>query len=121
MLGTAVEKSLPLSMPSTFIDVSNMLMSYPETLPHLNVHRTTSSYKIVEGLGRTYKERIIMMCKKRPFSLQADESVSKAHEKVFTILVSFVDEETKQCVIHHFASLEVSFTDNIAIIIIKKN
>ncbi|KAJ8390548.1 hypothetical protein AAFF_G00103450, partial [Aldrovandia affinis] len=107
VLGVVAEHSLPLSIAPVLVDLAQQLATDKVALSNIKLSRTAASYKMVHGLGHTFSERTFSNLRKYPFSLNVDESTCSSNKKVFSMLVSYFDEERKDVVVQHLGSVEV--------------
>ena len=59
MIGYMAEKSLPLGFPSDLVKVIRELMKDPKAFESVAVERSTTTYKLTEGLAKTFQERTL--------------------------------------------------------------
>ena len=68
--------------------------------------RTAATYKLKDGLSHHQNYSLIQKMKNYPFSINMDECTSNSNKKVFSILISYFDEEKGECVVEHYDSIE---------------
>ena len=62
------ENSLSFSLSGKLIGLAKELAKDEPALMKLNMHRTTASYKLTHGLGRTFPDQLTSNLKTTPFS-----------------------------------------------------
>ncbi|KAI0207299.1 hypothetical protein LSAT2_008052, partial [Lamellibrachia satsuma] len=102
-------------MASVIVDTARELAKDPKSLNHLNLDRTTSSYKMRFGFGKTFQDEILNALRTTPFSLNIDESTSHSNKWVLAILASYYSHQRKGVVVDHLASLEVIKVDSLSL------
>jgi hypothetical protein len=102
------ENSLPLSMVPKLIEFSKEVNRDQKALDSLEMHRTTASYKLREGVGLLLSKRLVADLKKSHFSMNLDECFSNNNKKVLSILVSYFSEAEQEVVVKHFQSHELT-------------
>ena len=60
----------------------------------------------MDGLSLHKKRKLVDALKKNPFSINIDECTASSGMKVFTIIVSYFDEEIGETVVEHYCSFE---------------
>lgn len=110
-MGVVAEHSLPLAMASVIVDTAKELAKDPKALNHLQLERTTTSYKMRFGLAKTCLDSTVKAMRNTPFSLNMDESTSHSDKRVLAILTSYYCREREMVVVEHLASLEVIRVD----------
>lgn len=96
VLGVVAEHSLPISMAPVIVDTAKELAKDLKALNHLSLERTTASYKMTYGLGKTFLDETIQALKTTPFSLNVDESTSNNDKRVLAILASYYSAPKSQ-------------------------
>ena len=96
------EHSLPFTITPHLIRFAQELSKDHRTLQSLSMSRVTASYKLNEGLASFLTDSISDDLKQSYFSLNLDECFSNAHEKVFSIIVSYYSERMKRVVVQHY-------------------
>lgn len=104
------EHSCPFLMSGPLESLIKECSRDPQALAGVSLSKTSSSYKLKHGLGKTITDEIIVCMKSRPFSLTADESTTIHGKRVLTILVSYLGDAGKQ-VVEHLTSVELSKVD----------
>ena len=115
VLGVVAEHSLPLSMATVIMETARELAKDPKSLNHLHLDRTTSSYKMRFGLGKTFQDDTFNVIRNTPFSLNIDESTSNSNKRVLAILASYYSNQRKGVLVEHLASLEVIKVDSLSL------
>ena len=101
------EHSLSFNTCEGLVELAKELAKDEAALKRVKMHRTTASYKLVYGLGLTWRNELISCLKITPFSLNMDESTSTNTKHVFTILVSYYNSSTNNIAVDHLASVDV--------------
>ena len=96
--------TLPLTMAPQVIRLAQELARDHKTLQSLSMDSTTASYKLREGLGETICEKIVQDLQQVFFSMNVNECMSNAYEKIFSIIVSYFSDKLKRVVVHHYNS-----------------
>ena len=81
------EHTLPFTMAPQVIRLAQELERDHKTLQSLSMDRTITSYKLREGLGETIHGKILRNLQQVFFSMNVDECMSNAFEKIFSISV----------------------------------
>lgn len=102
------ENSLPFTAGPKLLDLAKTLAKDSKALQSTSMCRTTAAYKMKFGLAKTIKEKLIEALRKNAFSLNIDESTSRAHKSILTVLVQYFSTERKRVVVQHFSSIELS-------------
>ena len=105
VLRVIAEQSFPLSIAPVLVDLAQTLALDKMALAQLK--RTEATYKMVNGLARTFSERTVYQLNRCPFSLNVDESTCNSNKKVLAMLVSYYHEDKEKVVVEHLGSLEV--------------
>ena len=66
-----------------------LILNILQVLKSMTTNRITASQKMVLGVGKTMKEKLIDELKQSKFSFNIDEAMSDSHKKILTILVSY--------------------------------
>lgn len=98
------EHSLPFTLAPHLIRFTQELSKDTRALQSTSMARTTASYKLREGLAATLSDDIVEELKSSFFSFNVDECMSNAHQKIFSIIVTYFSEELQRVVIHHYNS-----------------
>ena len=98
------EHSLPFTLTPQLVRFAQELSKDSKTLQSLNMSRITSAYKLREGLAGSIFEEIIADLRSSFFSMNVDECMSNAYEKIFSIIVSYFSDDLKRVVVHHYNS-----------------
>ena len=112
VIGVMAEHGLPLGTASFLVELAQDLANDPKALDGLTMERTSTTYKLKFGLGKTFHERTIENMKKKHFSLNMDESFSSNDQKVLTILVSYFSDSDKQIVVEHLESVALDICNS---------
>ena len=107
LVGFIAENSLSFSMSERLIALTKEFAKDRVALKKLKMHRTTASYKLIHGLGKTVQDELTEKLRTTPFSMNMDESTSSNVKHVYTILVSYYDSVLKAIVVEHFGSIDV--------------
>ena len=68
MTAFITEKSLYFTLAEPIIDLAKELSKDPQALAKLHLFRTTASYKMVYGTGKTLTDNLVKTLKTTPFS-----------------------------------------------------
>ncbi|XP_052234163.1 uncharacterized protein LOC127846705 isoform X2 [Dreissena polymorpha] len=115
LLGFIAENSLPFTMAPKIVDLAKGLAKDTKALNHLPMERTSASYKMKFGMGKTYFDRTVSNMKRFKFSLNMDQSTSTNLHRVLTVLVSYFSPETSSVVVEHFTSIDLIKVDSATI------
>ena len=107
LVGFLAEHSLSFSMSQRIIDLAKELCKDRPALQKLNMHRTTASYKLIYGLGKTVHEQLTEKLRTTPFSMNMDESTSSNTKHVYTVLVSYYNSDSNEIAVEHLGSIDV--------------
>ena len=83
-------------------DLTKTLAEDPKAFAHLSMDRA-ASYKMMNGVAETFKERTVRNMRQTPFSLNIDESTSSNDKRVLAVLVSFYNKVSNE----HMESVEL--------------
>ena len=98
-----------LSIAPQLIELAQELASDGAALKKLHMERQTATYKLRHGLSALGHVRLVSFLKNNPFSINIDESTSKACKKrILNILVCYFCEKSHKCVCHLYASIQMS-------------
>lgn len=111
VLGVLAEHSMPFSHAPVVIDLAKKLAHDPKALSTLSMDRTSASYKMRFGLGKSMLEDTVEKIRHAKFSLNMDESTSENLKKVLEVLTSFYDDSQEAVVVEHLASVNVVKTN----------
>ena len=75
------------------------------------MHRTTASYKLTYGLGKTVKDKLKDKQRSAVFSVNLDEATSSNSLHVLTLFASYYDPGQNDVVTDHLASVDVPSVD----------
>ncbi|GBM52250.1 hypothetical protein AVEN_97382-1 [Araneus ventricosus] len=104
ILGVLAENNLPFTMSPVLIELSKVLASDKKELNHLNMSRTTPSYKMRLGLAKTFMDETAENLRSSKFSLNIDEATSNNFKRVLCVLVSYFSPIQNKVIIEHLAS-----------------
>ena len=65
-----------------------------------------ATYKILHGLGLFYNKAVIRKLQKNSFSVNIEKCTASNGMKVFTILVSYFNEELEQSTVQHYKFID---------------
>ena len=98
------EHSLPFSVMPQLVPFVQELSKDSRTLQSLSMSRITAAYKMRDGLGASISEDIIKDLRKSFFSMNVDECMANAYEKIFSIIMSYFSKDLKRLLVHHYNS-----------------
>nr|XP_047140460.1 uncharacterized protein LOC124815724 [Hydra vulgaris] len=104
VLSFVAEHSLPFCLTPAIIRLSQVLAKDNKVLTSLSMAGCTASYKLRHGLAAHIADNIKEDLRKSYFSINVDECLNNAHEKVFSILVSYYSENQMLSVVQHYHS-----------------
>ena len=107
-LSFAAEHTLPLTLVPHLIKYAQEMAQDSKTLNSLSMERTTAAYKLRDGIGAALHRRLVNDLRASKFSMNVDECMSSAHEKVFSVIVSYFSEEEKCTVFKHYMSIPMT-------------
>ena len=107
ILSFCAENALSLSMAPRLANLTKTLAQDAKALNGIKLSRQAAAYKMINGVGKTFSERLYTELQVSHFSLNFDEATSKNLRKVVTILVSFYSESEKKVVVAHLSSIDV--------------
>ena len=107
VLGFLAEKNLNFTDAPDLIQLAKSLAKDSEALAELNIDRTSASYKMQFGVGKTFADELAVNLRKNYFSLNIDEATSKSSKKVLSFLVSYFSPEDNKVVVRHLHSASV--------------
>lgn len=107
VLGFMAEHNLAFSLVPDLIDLAKALAADKRALDELSIDRTSASYKMKYGLGKTMNDNLVKDLRCFFFSLNIDEATSKNLHRVLSVLVSYFSPLLKQVVVHHLDSISV--------------
>lgn len=87
ILASLAEHSLPFTMTPVIVDLEQTLAADKVALSRVKLSRTSASYKMIHGLGKTLSERIFSNTSKLPFSINLDEATSNNDKKVIIVKI----------------------------------
>ena len=106
LLSFVCEHNLPVYLTSKLLQLCKDVNRDPKVLNEINLSPGSATYKIVDGLGHFYNKAVICNLRKKPFSINIDECTESSGMKVFTILVSYFDDELGKSTVHYYKSVE---------------
>lgn len=107
VLGFLAEKNLNFADVPDIINLAKTLAKDSEALSVLTMDRTSASYKMQYGVGKTFDDDLTVCLRNTFFSLNIDEATSKSLKKVLSILVSYFSTDDQQVVVRHLHSVSV--------------
>ena len=108
LLGFLAENTLLFTMVPKLIKLTKAMSADKTALSKLSMNRTTASYKIRFGLGKTIEDQLSEELQNTYSLLNTDEATNDAsHKKILMILVSFFLREKGEVVVRHFASISL--------------
>ena len=103
------EHDLPLSIAPSLVSLAQELSKDPKALNELQLERDSATYKLKFGIHLIIRKRLLEKMRNSPFSLNIDESTSKASKKrILNVLVCYFDETIGESVTDHYCSLEMT-------------
>lgn len=112
VLAFAAEKSMTFSDIPAIIALSKSLAKDKVALDTIHMDRTTASYKMTHGLGKTLKEELIEELQNTFFSLNIDECTSKTNIRVVAVLASYYSRRECKVVVKHLSSFSIIKVDS---------
>lgn len=116
ILSFAAENSLPLSSVPKLIEFGKFLSRDRKALSRVKMERTATTYKLKDGLSVYIHKTVVEKMKKYPFSINIDECTSNNNHKVFSILVSYFDEEEGMCKVEHYESISLIVVNSLTLL-----
>jgi len=98
------QHSLPFTLIPHIINLSQELSKDYKVLSSLSMAACTASYKLNYGLAPYISSSVIEELQNSSFSINVDECMSNAHQKVFSILVPYYSEKQKLSIVQHYKS-----------------
>ena len=111
LLGFMAHHSLPFTLAPEIVSLAKAFASDTKALNELSMDRSTASYKMRFGMGRTFHDELIEELRSNFFSLNIDEATSDNHRRVLSVMASYVSKAKDKVVVRHLASLEVIRVD----------
>ena len=105
MLSFAVENNILISKVPSLLKFAQFLSKDPKTLSGLKLDRTSENYKLKEGLAQYNHESLVTKLKRKHFSLNLDECTANAKDKIFSILVTFFEDDRRESIVAHYDSV----------------
>ena len=96
------EHTLPFTMAPQVIRLVQELARDHKMLQSLSMDRTTTPCKLREELGEMIHEKIVWVLQQVFFSMNVDECMLNAYEKIFSIIVSYFSDKLKRVVVHYY-------------------
>ena len=115
ILSFTAENSLPLSSVPKLIEFGKFLSRDRKALSRVKMERTAATYKLKDGLSIYVHKSVVEKMKLYPFSINIDECTSNNNHKVFSILVSFFDEEEGVCKVEHYESISLIVVNSLTL------
>ncbi len=112
VLGFVAEKSMTFSDVPDIIALSKSLAKDKAALDQLKMDRTTASYKMIHGLGKTFEDELVSELRETLFSLNMDECTSQTNIKVVTVLVSYYSLKNQKVMVKHLSSFSIEKCDS---------
>ena len=106
LLSFVCEHNLPVYLTPKLLQLCKYVNRDPKVLNEIYLSPGSANYKIVDGLVHFYNKAVICNLRKKPFSINIDECTASSGMKVFTILVSYFDDELGKCTVQHYKSIE---------------
>ena len=95
------ENSLPFTMAPKLIEFAKVMANDANVLAEISMSRETAAYKLTDGLAPIIKDKIVESMRSTYFSMNVDECFSKNHQKNFSIIVSYFEEDKGEVVQHY--------------------
>ena len=95
LLSFLCEHNLLMSLAPELLQLCKDANQDPKALNEISMSSGAATYKIVHGLGLFYNKAVICKLQKNSFSVNIDKCTASNGMKVFTILVSYFDDELK--------------------------
>ena len=93
LLSFICEHNLLISLAPKLLQLCKYANRDPKALNEISMLSGAATYKIVHGLGLFYNEAVICKLQRNSFLVNIDECITSNRMKVFTILVSYFDDE----------------------------
>ena len=106
LLSFLCKHNLPISLVPRLLQLCKDVNRDPKTLNEISMSPGGVTYKIVHGLGLFYNKAVICKLQKNSFSVNIDKCTASNGMKVFTILVSYFDDELERSTVEHYKSIE---------------
>ena len=100
------EDNLPTSLAPKLLQLCKDVNQDAKALNEISMSPETARYKILHGLGLFYNKAVICKLQKNSFSVNIDKCTASNGMKVFTILVSYFDDELERSTVEHYKSIE---------------
>lgn len=82
-----------------------------KALDAIQIGRSSATYKLVHGLGKTFKDSTLQILRSQPFSLNIDESTSSANKKILAVMVNYFNLDREEMVMEHLSAIELIKVD----------
>ena len=105
LLSFLCEHNLPISLAPKLLQLCKDVNRDPKALNEISMSPGAATYKTVHGLGLFYNKAVICKLQKNSFSVNIDKCTASNGMKVFTILVSYFDDELERS-LEHYKSIE---------------
>lgn len=96
------ERKLPMAMSPHLLDLCQFFGRELSLVSSLSLSRSAATYKLVEGLAPSLKERLIYDLRISLFSLNIDECMSKPKQKILTVLLQYFSVDEGHVVCKHY-------------------
>ena len=106
LLSFLCEHSLPISLAPKLLQLCKDVNRDPKASNEISMSTGAATYKIIHGLGLFYNKAVTRKLQKNSFSVNIDECTASNGMKVFTILVSYFDDELERSTVEHYKSIE---------------
>ena len=106
LLSFLCEHNLPISLAPKLLQLCKDVNRDPKALNEISMSPGAATYKTVHGLGLFYNKAVICKLQKNSFSVNIDKCTASNGMKVFTILVSYFDDELERSTEEHYKSKE---------------
>ena len=106
LLSFLCEHNLPISLAPKLLQLCKDVNRDPKASNEISMSPGAATYKIVHGLGLFYNKAVICKLQKNSFSVNIDKCTASNGMKVFTILVSYFDDELERSTVEHYKSIE---------------
>lgn len=81
MLGFVAENDLPFTVTSGLLELMRAGAQDKKALGEMKLNRQAASYKMVNGVSKTFTNTLAERLKENMFSLNVDESTTKSQKK----------------------------------------
>ena len=98
---------MSFALGSKVIYLAQVLSQDRSALNKSSMDRTSASYKLKFGVGKTVLEETVASIRQNRFSLNIDESTSSAHKHVLAVLVSYYNDQYNKTMIEYLGAIEL--------------